>query len=125
MLHSKQRQSTAFKQQLSKEEPEDLISKVSSKKSKQKKVNTKELCRVLPGLRSYHKPGTEEINGFVDDMDPRKPRNRMFLFLLYCFCIVVNFISLTIKQDGGNVYLMNKQVELFTFIHGTHEDGTK
>ena len=40
----------------------------------------------------------------------------MILFLAYCFCIVVNFVSIAVKQNANDVYLVNKQVELFTFI---------
>ncbi len=52
----------------------------------------------------------------IKAMDPRKRRNVMILLMAYVFCIIVNFYSIKVKQDAGDVYLMNKQVELFTFI---------
>jgi hypothetical protein len=57
-------------------------------------------------------------------MDPRKRRNVMILFLAYVFCIVVNFYSIAKKQDASDVYMMNKQVELFTFIDRDAQNNT-
>lgn len=70
----------------------------------------KTLKEVLPGLATYEKPSTQETDKFIAKMDPRKKRNIMILFILYTFCLLVNFLSLTVKQNAENVYLLNKQV---------------
>lgn len=79
-------------------------------------MDPKEICKVLPGLSAYELPNQTETSEFIKAMDPRKRRNVMILLMAYVFCIIVNFYSIKVKQDAGDVYLMNKQVELFTFI---------
>jgi hypothetical protein len=79
-------------------------------------MDPKEICKVLPGLSAYEQPNQTLTSEFITAMDPRKRRNVMILFLAYVFCIVVNFYSIAKKQDANDVYMMNKQVELFTFI---------
>ena len=83
---------------------------------KKSDIDPKEICKVLPGLSAYEIPNDQMAGDFIRAMDPRKRRNMMILFLAYCFCIVVNFFSIAVKQDANDIYLMNKQVELFTFI---------
>ena len=50
----------------------------------------------------------------MDEINPVKQTNNLFLLLIYVFCVVSNFWILTLRQDANTVYQLTKQIELFT-----------
>ena len=47
----------------------------------------------------------------------------MFLLIIYLFCLVSNFVILTLRQDASATYQLSRQVELFTLASVEHQQA--
>ena len=61
----------------------------------------------------------------MEDIDPIKHSNNLILLIIFLFCIVSNFIILTVRQDSETVYQLVRQIELFTLAVGTETIGSE
>ena len=61
------------------------------------KINNDKILESLKGLNTYQEPNKDEVNKYLSERDPFKLKNNFFFFILQLFCLVTNFVVLTMR----------------------------
>ena len=71
-------------------------------------IDTKKILKILPGLETYKDPSKKAAEKYMKDIDPIKFSNSLILLLIYLFCVISNFVVLSVRQDASVVYQLNR-----------------
>ena len=79
------------------------------------KVNIEKIEELLPGLATYQQPDEKTVKAHIRDSNPIIPKNNIVFLFLYIFCFLANLIVALKQMNAGQVYVLLKQVQMFTF----------
>jgi hypothetical protein len=103
-LQTLQKDSITVKQQKNKDNDQGTLSREAKRLKEQNEIDNNEILKILPGFSTYEPPDQQSTKGFIDQVQPNKYRNAMIFIPFYVFCIILNFYSLSHKQNSQEAY---------------------
>jgi hypothetical protein len=79
------------------------------------RVDIEKIEDLLPGLATYQQPDEKTVKAHIRDSNPIIPKNNIIFLVLYIFCFLANLIVALKQLNAGEVYVLLKQVQMYTF----------